>query len=42
MVSRTSLTSPPSFRTLRLFRHVGIMEINGKPVFDGFYPLKIK
>ncbi len=25
-----------------LFRHVGIMEINGKPVFDGFYPLKVK
>jgi hypothetical protein len=25
-----------------LFRHIGIMEISGKPVFDGFYPLKIK
>ena len=25
-----------------LFRHVGIMEISGKPVFDGFYPLKLK
>jgi hypothetical protein len=25
-----------------LFRHVGIMEISGKPVFDGFYPLKVK
>jgi hypothetical protein len=25
-----------------LIRHVGIMEISGKPVFDGFYPLKVK
>lgn len=25
-----------------LFRHIGIMQINGKPVFDGFYPLKIE
>lgn len=25
-----------------LFRHIGTMEISGKPVFDGFYPLKIK
>jgi hypothetical protein len=25
-----------------LFRHIGIMEISGKPVFDGFYALKIK
>lgn len=25
-----------------LFRHVGIMEISGKPVFDGFYPLKVQ
>ena len=25
-----------------LFRHVGIMEISGKPVFDGFYPLQVK
>ncbi len=24
------------------FRHIGIMEISGKPVFDGFYPLKVK
>jgi hypothetical protein len=25
-----------------LFRHIGIMEVSGKPVFDGCYPLKIK
>jgi len=25
-----------------LFRHIGIMEISNKPVFDGFYPLKVK
>ena len=25
-----------------LIRHVGIMEISGKPVFDGFYPLKVR
>ena len=25
-----------------LFRHIGIMEISGKPVFDGFYPLEVK
>jgi hypothetical protein len=25
-----------------VFRHIGTMEISGKPVFDGFYPLKVK
>lgn len=25
-----------------LFRHVGILEISGKPVFDGFYPLRVR
>jgi hypothetical protein len=25
-----------------LFRHVGIIEIGDKPVFDGFYPLKVR
>lgn len=25
-----------------LFRHIGIMEIGGRPVLDGFYPLKIE
>ena len=25
-----------------LFRHIGIMEIDGKPVFDGFYALNLK
>ncbi|HEX3656022.1 MAG TPA: hypothetical protein VHV55_09455 [Pirellulales bacterium] len=24
-----------------LFRHIGIMEISGRPVFDGFYALKL-
>ena len=24
------------------FRHIGILEISGRPVFDGFYPLRIK
>jgi hypothetical protein len=25
-----------------LFRHIGILEIGGAPVFDGFYPLKVR
>jgi hypothetical protein len=25
-----------------LLRHVGILEISGKPVLDGFYPLKVQ
>lgn len=25
-----------------LFRHIGIMEIGDAPVFDGFYPLKVR
>jgi hypothetical protein len=25
-----------------LFRHIGILEISGRPVFDGFYPLRLK
>jgi hypothetical protein len=25
-----------------LFRHIGILEVGGSPVFDGFYALKIK
>lgn len=25
-----------------LFRHIGIMEIGGAPVFDGFYALKVR
>jgi len=25
-----------------LFRHIGIMEVDGRPVFDGFYALKLK
>jgi hypothetical protein len=25
-----------------LFRHIGIHEINGRPVLDGFYPLKVR
>jgi hypothetical protein len=24
-----------------LFRHIGIMEIDNRPVFDGFYPLRV-
>jgi len=24
-----------------LFRHIGIMEYRGKPLFDGFYPLRV-
>jgi hypothetical protein len=25
-----------------LLRHIGILEISGKPVFDGFYPMKLR
>ncbi len=25
-----------------LFRHIGILEVSGRPVFDGFYPLRVK
>lgn len=25
-----------------LFRHIGIMEVDGRPVFDGFYPLRVR
>lgn len=25
-----------------LLRHIGIMEVSGRPVFDGFYPLRVK
>lgn len=25
-----------------LFRHIGILDIGGAPVFDGFYPLKVR
>ena len=25
-----------------LFRHVGILEIDRRPVFDGFYPLRVR
>jgi hypothetical protein len=25
-----------------LFRHIGILEISGRPVFDGFYPLRLR
>src|SRR5579884_821082 len=25
-----------------VFRHIGTIEVSGKPVFDGFYPLKVK
>ena len=36
----------PPYKTTRihdfaLFRHVGIIEISGRPVFDGFYPLRV-
>ena len=24
-----------------LFRHIGILEVSGRPVFDGFYPLRV-
>jgi hypothetical protein len=27
---------------LSLLRHIGIMEISGRPVLDGFYPLRVK
>lgn len=30
-----------SIKYFTLFRHIGIMEISGKPVFDGFYALKL-
>lgn len=25
-----------------LLRHIGILEVSGRPVFDGFYPLRVK
>ena len=31
-----------SIQDFALFRHIGIMEISGLPVFDGFYALKLK
>ncbi len=24
-----------------IFRHIGILEVDGKPVFEGFYPLRV-
>lgn len=32
----------PEIQDFALFRHIGTMEIGGKPIFDGFYPLKVK
>jgi hypothetical protein len=29
-------------RDFALFRHIGILQISGRPVFDGFYPLRLK
>lgn len=26
----------------KLFRHIGILEIDARPVFDGFYPLNVR
>lgn len=31
-----------SIHDFALFRHVGVMEVDGRPVFDGFYGLKLK
>ena len=31
-----------SIQDFALFRHIGTLEISGGPVFDGFYPLKIR
>lgn len=31
-----------SINDFALFRHIGIMEISGAPVFDGFYALKVR
>ncbi len=31
-----------SIQDFIVFRHIGTMEISGTPVFDGFYPLKLK
>lgn len=25
-----------------LLRHIGVLEVSGRPVFDGFYPLRVK
>lgn len=39
------LDSPYNSRNIHdfaLFRHIGIMEIGGAPVFDGFYALKFR
>lgn len=39
-------TDPPysstNIQDFSLFRHVGTMEVRGRPVFDGFYPLKLR
>jgi len=31
-----------SIHDFSLFRHIGILEIGGAPVFDGFYPLRVR
>lgn len=31
-----------SIHDFTLLRHIGIMEVDGRPVFDGFYALKLK
>jgi len=31
-----------SIHDFALFRHIGLLEIGGAPVFDGFYPLRIR
>ena len=25
-----------------LFRHIGVLDVGGRPVFDGFYPLRLR
>lgn len=31
-----------SINDFALLRHIGILEVSGRPVFDGFYPLRVK
>ena len=39
---RDEIYESSSIQDFVLFRHIGIMEVDGRPVFDGFYALKLK
>lgn len=43
--SPEGIEDPPyqtkSINDFTLFRHIGILVASGRPVFDGFYPLRV-